>query len=117
MTDYDTTIERLTQALYRLAQNASTLDAHAACFDAARMVTQLSSFELDCRPGKCSRGNYSTRRAQVYINGVELSHCVAADTERGIALVYRLDPQGRPVLQGDTPITDTLCGDVEITTV
>lgn len=53
---------------------------------------------------------YSARahRVKVYLDGAELKHCVTADEEQGLAVCYRIGPDGKKILKADLSGVETV---------
>ena len=118
--ELDDAVRAISEALLREATRQGGLPGEALS-QAARLVDQLSMFEVDARKGRIQRSNLSRYLVKVFLNDVELRNCIAADDCRGIALVIRTDLEGRPLTcpgsnywSGDEAICDTLYGEVRI---
>lgn len=112
--EYERIVEAMIKVFTQRAKQARSFDAWQAYWDAVDVLSQLSPFELDVRPGKRQRGKVLYTHVQVSLDGKPLDGCVAADTKRGVALAYRTTPTGRLVTSKDKPVIDTLYGKVEV---
>jgi hypothetical protein len=75
----------------------------------------LHCWEVDCRKGHRQWGNRTPGRTKVLLDGEEVKFCVAADSKRGMVMVIRRDPNGKPVLDGSNkPAHECLEGKVEL---